>query len=290
MRDYLISVLTILLLGLVTTEPQISLRFRATNGSPDCWTKRPASSKTFQGISNTAFAQKDPQQEAILELVRTLGYGGAIHHFKNFLLRGTEEDQLAAEKLFQKAQELLARLRQAPDLTNDEKAAVAILAKALKQYQSHLPTVKKLHQAGKSPEEVDAAIAMDDTPGFEALLALRQGRTWSPIEELELHIGCEGGIGNFKNFVLRADEKYRARAALGLTQTLLVVSQARSLAEVTARQRKALDRIEGVVRAYEDALPQVQEFVGQGKTAQQIDRLIKVNDAPALEGLKMLRR
>ena len=37
-------------------------------------------------------------------------------------------------------------------------------------------------------------------------------------------------------------------------------------------------------------LPEVQQLIGEGKTAQEIDDVVKVDDVPALEGLELLQK
>ena len=119
---------------------------------------------------------------------------------------------------------------------------------------------------------------------------MREGYEWSQIEDLDYHIGYGSGIHNFKNFVLRADEKYRARPLLGLGNVLLIVARYRDAQGLAEAQIKALDNIESVVRAYEEALPKVQQLIGEGKTAEEIDDVVKVDDAPALEALGVLQK
>lgn len=237
-----------------------------------------------------AAAQDNSQEASVSALVRTLGYGGAIHNFKNYVLRGDDKNREAAETMFRRAEEILAGLGKSSGVTAEEKAALGVISGVVRRYREKLPVAQQLSRQAKSVEQIDAAVAIDDSPAIDALATLRKGRQYSKIEDLDFHIGYGGGIHNFKNFVLRADEQYGARAASGLSNVLLVVARYRASEGLTQSQAKALDDIESVVRSYEEALAAVHKLIGQGLTAQEIDAAVKVDDTPALKGLATLRK
>ena len=56
-------------------------------------------------------AQADGSKEKLADLIRTMGYGGAIHNFKNYVLRGTGKHQKRAQKQFAQVESLLVELR-----------------------------------------------------------------------------------------------------------------------------------------------------------------------------------
>jgi hypothetical protein len=239
--------------------------------------------------ASAAADDHETRKSQTASLVRTLGYGGAIHNFKNYVLRGEARNRDAADEVFQRASTLLAAIQRLDGLNSQEKTAVETVHRIVKQYQAHLPTVGRLHGEGKSVEVIDESVTVDDSAAIAALGTLRKGQKWSEIEDLDFHIGYGGGIHSFKNFVLRADEKYRARASAGLSKVLLILARYRSGQGLEKAELEAIDEIESVVRHYEEALEEVQELIGQGKTASEIDAVVKVDDAPALRGLEKLR-
>ena len=240
-------------------------------------------------VTSISAAQSNAKKESVASLVRTLGYGGAIHNFKNYVLRGDDKYRAASLTMFERANEILTSLGKSQGLTADENAALVAITDVVTKYQAQLPTVEQLRKRGKSVEHIDAAVAVDDSSAIDAIATLREEHRWNRIEDLDFHIGYGSGIHNFKNFVLRADEEYRAKAVLGLSNVLLIVARYRASEGLTETQAKALDDIESVVRAYEEALVTVQELIGEGKTAQETDAVVKVDDAPALNGLATLR-
>lgn len=235
-------------------------------------------------------AQADTKKSSIANVVRTLGYGGAIHNFKNFVLRGDSKYGDVSEQMFKDGSQQLVALANEQGLTASEKEAVSTIQAAVKAYQQHLPKVKKLHQQGMTVEQIDESVLVNDAPAIKALASLREGHEWRDIDDLDFYLGYGSGIHNFKNFVLRADEKYRAKASLGLSETLLVVSRFGGGDKLSADHRKALDDIEAVVRSYEDTLVQIQKLIGEGKTAIEIDDAVKIDDGPAFRGLMVLRK
>ena len=132
-------------------------------------------------------------------LVRTLGYGGAIHSFKNYVLRGEAEQGAAAERILQQASEVLAELSRIDGLSAKEEKAVETIDKIVKQYRAHLPTVGQLLRQEKSVEAIDESVIVDDADAINAIATLRGSHEWNEIENLDFHIGYGSGIHNFKN-------------------------------------------------------------------------------------------
>jgi methyl-accepting chemotaxis protein len=242
----------------------------------------------FQFMSaERALGQESGKSTA--SVIRKLGYGGAIHHYKNFVLRGEEKHRAVAKTLLSEAHKELDSLAKSQELSDEQKLAVSTIRKTVTLYELKLEQVALLHGKGQTVEQIDEAVAIEDKDAIRALDSLRAGIPANSLEELEYHMGYGSGIHSFKNFILRADESYRAKASLGVSQALLVLRRFRDSTDTSPEQAAALDQIEGVLRAYEDALPRVQELIGQGKTAIEIDAVVKVDDAPALRGLAALR-
>ena len=108
----------------------------------------------------------------VLETLRAiLGYGGMIHNFKNFVLKG---DPALAEK-FQvqsnQAEQLLAKYRARTDKPN-EIAALTDVGAVLIEYQRSLEQAVELTRRGLVPSEIDARIAVDDKLALAGLIQL----------------------------------------------------------------------------------------------------------------------
>lgn len=108
------------------------------------------------------------------------------------------------------------------------------------------------------------------------------------LVEIKENFGFGAGIHNFKNYVLRGNHKYFQRTLDNLDQLKKASAAYRVLPGITAQELQALDAIESVAQQYRENTLLVRQLVDKGQTAQQIDRTVKINDAPAIEGFKTL--
>ena len=101
-------------------------------------------------------------------LYRTLGYGGFIHDFKNYVLRGTPRLQRQANASLDAAQASVAALRLHDDLGPEDLAAMDDIDAMLQAYRAALDTAQALHASGTSPFDIDNAVRVDDTAATAA--------------------------------------------------------------------------------------------------------------------------
>ncbi len=113
------------------------------------------------------------QREALGGILAVAGYGGAIHHFKNYVLRGTPSDARAFGVAFRRTKALLARYRAIEGLTARESEAIETLTLTLNRYQSWVQVVGKMHQGGADVRDIDEAVKVDDVPAITAIQALQ---------------------------------------------------------------------------------------------------------------------
>ena len=101
-------------------------------------------------------------------------------------------------------------------------------------------------------------------------------------------IGFGGMIHDFKNYVLRSNEDYKEYAESHLGAAKAILKQYNAL-ELTSSETIAVEDILTVLNAYNEAIHKTQEMIGQGHSISDIDQMVKVNDQPAIRGLKVLR-
>jgi hypothetical protein len=227
-------------------------------------------------------------RENVATLVRSLGFGAGIHNFKNFVLRGRDEYYDAAKKDFDIALDSLNQLENSPELTLEDRAAVAVIKGMIDEYDRGLDRVITLRDKGWRLGDVDRSVAVDDTRSIAALAQLREKWEWSDLEQIEYHLGYGMGIHNFKNYLLRQDERYHT---LALENFLAVESFLDSLygnTNLDSAQRAALDQISRVSQSYRNYLALIERFHAQRHPVRKIDLAVKINDRPALEGLAVL--
>ena len=107
--------------------------------------------------------------------------------------------------------------------------------------------------------------------------------------DIETGMGFGAGIHNFKNYVLRGKEKYYPRILANLNEVKHKIQQYRDLADLTAEEKTALEQIESVVQAYLDNTNKIRPMVQRGDSAEQVDKVVKINDGPAIEGFQILQ-
>jgi len=99
--------------------------------------------------------------------------------------------------------------------------------------------------------------------------------------------GYGGLIHNFKNYVLRGKPKYEAKFNKLYVQLLNEIEKYKKLGASEA-ELKQLDKIKDVFTKYYNGLPKVVEAYNNGMSIKQLDKIVKVNDTPAINAFKAL--
>ncbi len=227
-------------------------------------------------------------RENVATLVRSLGYGAGIHNFKNFVLRGRDDYYDAAKKAFDIALGSLKQLENSPELTLEDRAAVAVIKAMIDEYDSGLDRVRSLRDKGWRLGDVDRSVTVDDTESIAALAQLREKWEWSDLEQIEYQLGYGMGIHNFKNYLLRQDERYHTLALENFLAVESLLVNQYSNTRLDSAQRTALDQISRVSQSYRNYLALIERFHAQQHPVRKIDLAVKINDKPALEGLSVL--
>ncbi|PLX37222.1 MAG: hypothetical protein C0606_12050 [Hyphomicrobiales bacterium] len=110
--------------------------------------------------------------EDLSELERAIGYGGLIHHFKNYLLRPDEERYYRdSKKTGEKALALIEKISTntlfSDDFTSLEKARTMALA-----YLARLDTARKMAREGASARAIDKIVRFDDSEALHDIAQL----------------------------------------------------------------------------------------------------------------------
>ncbi|MET4100678.1 PAS domain S-box-containing protein [Roseovarius sp. MBR-78] len=107
------------------------------------------------------------------------------------------------------------------------------------------------------------------------------------ISSLRGYLGYGGIIHNFKNYVIRKDDAYRARMVDQLTQFDAVMAS--YLAEpLPEAERRALETIKATIDEYRARVEIAERAVNGNWPAERTDRLVKVDDTEAILALRNL--
>ena len=107
------------------------------------------------------------RSDALTDLAGAVGYGGMIHHVKNYILRATPEYRTGALASITDARSAVERYRSLAELTPDETESLASIVELLNRYEAALANADR---AGPIVASRDAAARVADAP-FEAAIA-----------------------------------------------------------------------------------------------------------------------
>lgn len=243
----------------------------------------------MSAMANHAARAAEPRSE-LAQVVGLLGYGGGIHQFKNYILRGQSHYRIAALDSFDRARLIVATLARNELFDAGERASLQALDDVIDDYQQALQKAANLHRESLSAELIDRLVLVEDDEALAGLERLRSRWVWSDFEEMEYRLGYGHAIHDFKNFVMRGHQRHYTGALEQLLAVESLIASQLATDRLAEEHREALGRLDRVVRGYLDYLPLIDKFHNMQRPVQQIDLAVKVNDGPGIEGLSTLRR
>lgn len=113
----------------------------------------------------TGAAQKS---EHILELEQALGYGGMIHHFKNYVLR-KDQDRITKINASARDAKFAITAYRALGVDEHERAALLEIDSVVDAYLRGIEVAKKMAGEGRTSNEIDKVVKVDDSPALIAI-------------------------------------------------------------------------------------------------------------------------
>ncbi len=101
-----------------------------------------------------------------------IGYGGGIHLFKNYVLRGQQKYFDRYQKKAALALAAIKGYRQAGNISPVEDAALKKVAAMVESYRQAVITARRLWQQGVPVRQIDKQIKINDSPYLKALAQL----------------------------------------------------------------------------------------------------------------------
>jgi len=117
-----------------------------------------------------ALIQSD-KRETYRELTESFGYGGFIHHFKNYVIRRDDHYLAAAGIDIENTRQALQRYRQFT-VTDAEREALDALSATLDEYYEKFSFLASNQLDTVTVNDLDAQVKVDDTAAFEGLRVL----------------------------------------------------------------------------------------------------------------------
>ena len=114
------------------------------------------------------------KSDLLNQIQSQIGYGGLIHHFKNYVLRGADRYHKWFLEMFETAQSIIAEYHGLPGVSVTEQAAIDDIDHVLREYRDNLEIVTKIRNAGGAPQAIDETVIIDDKPALKAIETLRK--------------------------------------------------------------------------------------------------------------------
>jgi methyl-accepting chemotaxis protein len=107
------------------------------------------------------------------------------------------------------------------------------------------------------------------------------------LSQMKEMVGYGGLIHNFKNYVLRGKDKYAKRVNEKYHQLLGLIEEYKKQG-VAPEELQRLQAIKEVFTKYYNGLPKVVEAYHKGMSVKELDKIVKVNDSPAIRAFHEL--
>ena len=108
------------------------------------------------------------RQNLLMQIKSDFGYGGVIHNFKNYVLRGKPKYLQRLEGNFASLETALERYAVLADVSPEEHRALQAISGVVEEYRDNTRLVQQRVAAGDSAEQIDTLVKVDDSPAFAA--------------------------------------------------------------------------------------------------------------------------
>ena len=188
----------------------------------------------LRGSNDLREVQTETQQYAT-ELQRSIGYGGLIHHFKNYLLRPHEDHyRTAALADASRARFFIGKLQDIGKSLKMDSVNLSHTMAMLHGYSERLEQVRALALKGNTSRYIDKQVRFDDEPVLQEVREL--------VDQLSFAINNK--VANvYRRGIITSVLGTIGTAAFGLLLTIVVVN----------RQQRYTEAITGATIQLEDS-------------------------------------
>jgi len=110
------------------------------------------------------------------------------------------------------------------------------------------------------------------------------------VTQMKELVGYGGMIHNFKNYVIRGNNKYHNKFNIQYSKLLLLINTYKKKENISKQEIKLLNDIVKTFTTYKNALPYIARANNNGLTVKELDKIVSINDKPAVEALKILSK
>jgi len=164
----------------------------------------------------------------ISRMKELVGYGGMIHNFKNYVIRGNSKYARRFNNQYKELLQLVEQYKAKDNISNEEIKLLNNIVKVFTTYKNGLPYVIKATRNGMSVKELDKIVKVDDSPAIHALTKLSknlfsvESTYW--FEQMTKKINILKNIDNKLSSRLLNDVKEIKNKALSTLIIMLIIS------------------------------------------------------------------
>ncbi|TLS77984.1 HAMP domain-containing protein [Mariprofundus erugo] len=252
------------------------------------------------------------KQHQVSQTLARLGYGGAIHHFKDYILRQKAQDLEYFLQESGEASEELHHIERVGLVSRENNEMAMRLIQMIGKYRKALEVARTMGAQGASIASVDAAVRVDDTPYIDAMGKLNDEVFTATDRQIAYISGISSGfagdyqtiyvrqvamrgflqaigygglIHHFENYLLRGEKAYFENFQRDYQQFLLQVDHYRKAEGISQNELDDLQLIERAMAQYHSHLEVVRRMRAEGHSIRDILPQVEVNDAAALQAL-----
>ncbi len=114
----------------------------------------------------------DKKHDITADMKNAVGYGGLIHNFKNYVIRGTSKYETNVKKQYSQLLEDIKEYKNIGNISSEELALLNDIEKVFTKYYNGIPHVVKAVNEGMLVKNLDKVVKVSDGPAIKALTKL----------------------------------------------------------------------------------------------------------------------
>lgn len=181
-------------------------------------------------LRQLAFGTED-KFRLMANLQTFVGYGGLIHNFKNYVIRGQEKYRTRFREQLGQIEKQLDEYRKLPSASEQDKKNISIISDTFQTYKNKITEVANLKSVYDSVKEIDATVSVNDGPAIVALNALLAGGEFGidPVYWFNIQTEKINQLKNVEDFLsgqirtLTLDHLSNAQQSLIISSVVIVV-------------------------------------------------------------------
>ncbi len=153
----------------------ISDLFSVSQSHHQQWLQRQLNSENNQQILaiRELLDEKLIRTEQLARLEREIGYGGLIHDFKNYILRGEPRYLESFLKALAITQKHIVDFNKISNLTENDKKSIYTIEQTINRYYQHILLARSSRKKGHNAEQIDKEVRIDDSDTVTAIKQLQ---------------------------------------------------------------------------------------------------------------------